>query len=147
MQTKPVVSRAKAYLKVRHKAIRDAMKQLKLDGFLLTHPPDLNYLTNFTGEDSVGLITEKDFHLVTDFRYQEQAEIEAGWLKVAIREGKMSDELAKVLATAKVSRVGFEANFTAFGQIHAIDKAVKELKNGSAANIDLVPVENVLTNI
>ena len=41
MQTKPVVSRAKAYLKVRHKSIRDAMKELKLDGFLLTHPPDL----------------------------------------------------------------------------------------------------------
>ena len=60
MQTKtaPVVSRAKAYLKVRQKAVRDAMKELKLDRLLLTHPPDLAYLTNFTGEDSIGLITE-----------------------------------------------------------------------------------------
>ena len=103
MQTKPVVSRAKAYLKVRHKSIRDAMKELKLDGFLLTHPPDLAYLTNFTGDDSIGLITERDFFLVTDFRYQEQAELEAGWLKTSIRDGKMSDELAKTLAAAKVS--------------------------------------------
>ena len=146
MQTKPVVSRAKAYLKVRHKSIRDAMKELKLDGFLLTHPPDLAYLTNFTGDDSVGLVTERDVFLVTDFRYQEQAELEAAWLKTSVRDGKMSDELAKVLASAKVSRVGFEANFTAFGQIHAIDKSVKELKNGSST-LDLVPVENVLTNI
>lgn len=146
MQTKPVVSRAKAYLKVRHKSVRDAMKQLKLDGFLLTHPPDLAYLTNFTGEDSVGLITEKDFFLITDFRYQEQAELEAGWLKTSIRDGKMSDALAKALAGAKVGRVGFEANFTAFGQVHAIDKAVKDLKNGPK-NIELVPVEDVLTNI
>ena len=39
MQTKtaPVVSRAKAYLKVRQKAVRDAMKELKLDGLLLTY--------------------------------------------------------------------------------------------------------------
>src|SRR5687768_1172622 len=133
MQTKPVVSRAKAYLKVRHKSIRDAMKELKLDGFLLTHPPDLAYLTNFTGDDSIGLITERDFFLVTDFRYQEQAEIEAGWLKTSIRDGKMSDELAKTLAAAKVSRIGFEANFTAFGQIHAIDKSVKDLKIGRAS--------------
>ena len=149
MQTKPVVSRAKAYLKVRHKSIRDAMKELKLDGFLLTHPPDLAYLTNFTGDDSVGLITEKDFFLVTDFRYQEQVELEAGWLKTSVRDGKMSDALAKALADAKVGRVGFEANFTAFGQIHAIQKAIKELKDAppSAANIELVPVENVLTNI
>jgi Xaa-Pro aminopeptidase len=146
MQTKPVVSRAKAYLKVRHKSIRDAMKELKLDGFLLTHPPDLAYLTNFTGDDSVGLITEKDFFLVTDFRYQEQAEMEAGWLRTSIRDGKMSDEVAKTLAGAKVKRIGFEANFTAFGQIHAIDKALKDLKGGPA-KVELVPVENVMTNI
>ena len=80
-KTPPVVSRAKAYLKVRQKATRDAMKELKLDGLLLTHPPDLAYLTNFSGDDSIGLITDKDFFLVTDFRYKEQAELEAGWLK------------------------------------------------------------------
>jgi len=42
----PAVTRAKAYLKVRHKTVRDALKELKLDGLLLTHPPDLAYLTN-----------------------------------------------------------------------------------------------------
>ncbi len=73
MQTKTAVTRAKAYLKVRQKSVRDAMKQLGLDALLLTHPPDLAYLTNFTGDDSVGIITEKDFYLATDFRYQEQA--------------------------------------------------------------------------
>src|SRR5262249_43038858 len=114
---KTVVSRAKAYLKVRHQNVRAAMKELKLDGLLLTHPPDLAYLTNFTGDDSVGLITEKDFFLATDFRYQEQADQEAGWLKQHIREAKMADTLAKMLAEAKVKRVGFEANFTTVGQI------------------------------
>jgi Xaa-Pro aminopeptidase len=151
MQTKTapaVVSRAKAYLKVRQKAVRDAMKELKLDGLLLTHPPDLAYLTNFTGEDSIGLVTEKDFFLVTDFRYKEQAELEAGWLKVSVREGKMSDALAKVLADAKLKRVGFEANFTTFGQVHAVDKAMKDMKDApAAANLDLVPLEDVMTNI
>jgi len=149
MQTKtaPVVSRAKAYLKVRQKAVRDAMKELKLDGLLLTHPPDLAYLTNFTGEDSIGVITEKDFLLVTDFRYREQAEIEAGWLKTTVRDGKMSDALAKVLADAKLKRVGFEANFTTFGQVHAIDRAIKEVKDAPASSLELVPLEDVMTNI
>src|SRR5688572_33027258 len=112
-----VVSRAKAYLKVRQKNVRDAMKELKLDGLLLTHPPDLAYLTNFTGDDSIGLITPKDFFLVTDFRYQEQAELEAGWLKTTVRDGKIDDALAKVMTDAGVGRVGFEANFTTFGQV------------------------------
>jgi Xaa-Pro aminopeptidase len=151
MQTKtaPVVSRAKAYLKVRQKAVRDAMKELKLDALLLTHPPDLAYLTNFTGDDSIGVVTEKDFFLVTDFRYREQAELEAGWLKVSVRDGKMSDALAKVLADARVKRVGFEANFTTFGQVHAVDRALKGPKDAppSAGQIELVPLEDVMVNI
>ena len=146
MQTaKPMVSRAKAYLKARQKNVRDAMKELKLDGLLLTHAPDLAYLTNFTGDDSVGLITAKEFHLVTDFRYKEQAEQEAGWLTISIREGKMAEALAKVVADAKVERVGFEANYTSFGQVDAVDRAVKELKD--APEIELVPLQDVMANI
>jgi Xaa-Pro aminopeptidase len=156
-----VVSRAKAYLKVRHKAVREALKELKLDGLLLTHPADLAYLTNFTGDDSIGLITCDDFHLVTDFRYKEQAEIEAGWLKFSLRDAKMSDALAKVLLATGVTRVGFEANFATFGQIASLDRAVKEQakeakasgkKNSAkaaapAAEIELVPLEDVMTNL
>ncbi len=149
-EAKPVVSRAKAYLKVRHQAIRSAMKQLKLDGMLLTHPPDLSYLTNFTGEDSVGLITEKDFFFATDFRYEEQIANEAGWVKVQLREAKMADTLSKTLSIAKVKRVGFEANFTTVGQIDALQTALKG-KNGagigSPLNVELVPLDNVMSNL
>jgi Xaa-Pro aminopeptidase len=157
----PVVSRAKAYLKVRQKAVRDAMKELKLDGLILTHPADLAYLTNFTGDDSVGLITRDDFHLVTDFRYKEQAEIEAGWLKVSLREAKMSDALAKTIVETGVKRAGFEANFATFGQITSLDRAVKEKVSETKAGpkktsakaaapdgeLELVPLEDVMTNI
>src|SRR2546421_10823108 len=123
-----VVSRAKAYLKVRHKNVRDAMKHLKLDGLLLTHPPDLAYLTNFTGEDSIGLISDKEIHLITDFRYEEQAQLEAGWVKLTIRDPKMEEALAKAIGAAKVKRVGFEANYTTVGQIDSLATALKEAK-------------------
>ena len=147
---KTVVSRAKAYLKVRQHSVRRARKELKLDGLLLTHPPDLAYLTNFTGDDSVGLITEKDFHLATDFRYKEQADQEAAWLKLHLREAKMSDLLAKVLADVKVKRVGFEANFTTVGQIDALQTALAGKDgagNGSPVKLELVPLDNVMVNI
>lgn len=146
METKTVVSRAKAYLKVRHKSVREAMKALGLDGLLLTHPPDLAYLTNFTGDDSIGLITEKDFFLVTDFRYKEQAELEAGWLKTNMREGKMSDALATTIAESKAKRLGFEANFTTVGQVDALFKSLKDLKD-LPKTPELIPLENVMTNI
>jgi Xaa-Pro aminopeptidase len=140
-----VVSKPKAYLKVRQKAVRAAMKELNLDGLLLTHPPDLHYLTNFTGEDSVGLITHKDFFLVTDFRYKEQSQIEAGWLKTTLRDAKMSDALAKVFAENPMKRIGFEANFTTVGQIDAILNSIKA--NKAAPAPELVPLENVMLSI
>lgn len=145
---KPAVNRAKAYLKVRHKTVRDMLKELKLDGILLTHPPDLEWLSNFTGDDSIGFITDKDFHLITDFRYKQQAELEAGWLKLAIRDGKMVDTLSKTLGETKATRIGFEANFTTFGQITALDHALKEhAKSNGGAEPELVPLENVMTNL
>ncbi len=141
---KPMVAaRPKAYLKARQKQVREAMKALKLDCLLLTHPPDLAYLTNFTGDDSVGIITEKDLFLVTDFRYTEQAEIEASWVKTRMRDGKMSDMLAKTLAEAKVKRAGFEANFTTVGQVNALADAIK----GGKSSIELQPIEDVMVNI
>jgi Xaa-Pro aminopeptidase len=140
-----IVSKAKAYLKVRQKTVRDAMKKLKLDGLLLTSPADLAYLTNFSGDDSIGLLTTGDLYLITDFRYKEQAEIEAGWVKTVIREGKMDISLAETILTAKVKRVGFEANRATFGQIHALDKSIKE--KAGKESVELVPVEDVLVNI
>jgi Xaa-Pro aminopeptidase len=144
MQTKTAVTRPKAYLKERHKNVRQALVDLKLDGLLLTHPPDLTYLTNFTGDDSVGLITPKGFFIATDFRYQEQVAIEAGWLKIAIREGRMSEALAGVIEEAKAKRIGYEANFTTVGQIDALQRALKAAK---LDNVELVPLEDVMVTI
>jgi Xaa-Pro aminopeptidase len=140
-----VVSKAKAYLKVRQKTVREAMKKLNLDALLLTAPSDLAYLTNFTGDDSIGIITGKDFFLVTDFRYTEQAQIEADWLKVVMREGKMDVALADTLIGTGAKRVGFEANRATFGQIHALDRAISE--KAGKKGVELVPIEDVLVNI
>ncbi len=146
-----VVSRAKAYLKARQKSVRDAMKELSLDAIMLTHPPDLAYLSNFTGEDSIGLITAKDFFLITDFRYKEQAHIEAGWLNVTVRDGKMGDAVAKIVADAKLRRIGFEANFTTVGQVDAVQTALKtqakEKAHKEDKTVELVPLDNVMVKI
>jgi Xaa-Pro aminopeptidase len=139
------VSKPKAYLKVRQKKVREAMAKLRLDGLLLTAPADLAYLTDFTGDDSIGLITGDDLILATDFRYKEQAQIEAGWLTVVIREGKMDPTLAGAVLDVKVKRLGFEVNRISFGQVHSLDRAIKEKSPGQS--VELVPVEDILVNI
>ena len=121
------------------------MKALKLDAMMLTHPPDLAYLSNFTGDDSVGLLTGKELHLITDFRYTEQAAREAAWLKVTSREGKivkMTDALAKTFKDQGAKRVGFEVNYTTVGQYDGLKDALRKLKY----DCELVPLQDVMLN-
>lgn len=148
MQGKGIVSRAKAYLLVRQQSLRAAMAQLNLDGMLLTTAPDLSYLTDFTGDDSIGLITASGFTLVTDFRYKQQAKDEVSWMEVTVREGDMADALAKVLRTSKAVRVGFEANGATVGQIRSMERALEiARKESGGPKIELVPVEDVLIGL
>jgi Xaa-Pro aminopeptidase len=141
------VSQSSAYLTARRRRVAQVMGQQKLDGLLITHPPDLAWLSDFTGDDSIGLLSGSDFYLVTDFRYQEQAQIEAPWLKQVIRDGKMSDALAATIISAGLGRVGFEANDATVGQIDGLAKAIKEKTAPSAAAVELVPLDDVLVNL
>lgn len=99
-----------------------------LDTLLLTHPADLAYLSDFTGHDSIGVFTADSFILVTDFRYSEQAQIECPWLKTVMREGKMADALVTALVETKSAKVGFESNFTMYGQVESLRKTLEEKK-------------------
>ncbi len=56
----------------------------------------------------------------------------------------MSDVLLKVFADAKIKKIGFEANFTTYGQIDAVMVAARESKD---VKVELVPLEDVMANI
>ena len=71
--------------------------------------------------------------------------MEAPWLKIVVRDGKMPMALAQmVVAAGPPKRIGFEANFTTVGQVDALKRALTE---AGAAKVELVPLENVMTNI
>ncbi|QOV89298.1 aminopeptidase P family protein [Humisphaera borealis] len=127
------------------------MEQLNLNGMLLTTPADLSYLTDFTGDDSIGLITADRFYLVTDFRYREQATSEASWTELHVRDGDMADTLSKVLMASNAERIGFEANGATVGQIKAVERALaaaaKSGKKSTGGAIELVPVEDVMLTL
>jgi Xaa-Pro aminopeptidase len=131
------------HLAARQATVRKALAAKGLEGILLTHPGDLAYLTDFTGHDSIGALTADDFILVTDFRYTEQAQIESPWLKAIMREGKMSDALIQAFDQLKVTRYGFEASFTTYGQIDNTRKAIAE-KN---LPYTLEPLDDLMVNI
>ncbi len=85
-----------------------------LNGLLVTHLPNIRYLTGFSGSSGILLVLEHDAILYTDFRYQVQAPVEVE--AVARVEIVSSDSWARVWEHLKetpgVEVVGFEGHVT-----------------------------------
>jgi Xaa-Pro aminopeptidase len=82
-----------------------------LDGLLVTHLPNIRYLTGFTGSAAVLLVGAGETVLVTDFRYALQAPAEAGGAAVVeVDEKSVWERLGRVLCTrAPLGALGIEA--------------------------------------
>ena len=83
-----------------------------LDALLVTSRPNIRYLTGFSGSAGVAVATRADLLLVTDFRYAEQAQAEAGAIaRVEIEGASVWDRLFKDLPSlGPLTTVGYEAH-------------------------------------
>lgn len=56
-------------LAVRHARLREALQAAGLDGLVVTHLPNLFYLTNFLGTAGIAVVMSDRLYLIVDFRY------------------------------------------------------------------------------
>src|SRR6476646_2946173 len=92
-------------------ALRDAITAAHIDALVLTSLPNVRYLTGFSGSSARLLVTQSDFHFITDFRYDTQVRDEVGDL-ATIRIEQQSLWTALWDLAAKLSGievVGFES--------------------------------------
>ena len=59
-------------------ALRDALTAAHVDGLVLTSIHNVRYLTGFSGSSALVLVTQRDLHFITDFRYDTQVREEVG---------------------------------------------------------------------
>lgn len=82
-----------------------------LDGLLVTHLPNIRYLTGFTGSAGVLLVLPGRSVLVSDFRYAVQAEQEAGTVAaVEIDRSNVWERLRRVVEQHRPEALGIEAH-------------------------------------
>ena len=82
-----------------------------VDALLVMHPPNIRYLTGFTGSAALLLMQPARTVLVTDFRYAVQAEQEAGTAAIIeIERSSVWDRLRRVLDKAPPDALGIEAH-------------------------------------
>ena len=58
-------------LAARHRAIRNRLAALGLDGLVVTKPTNIRYLSNHAGSAGTLVVTHSEVHLLIDFRYEE----------------------------------------------------------------------------
>jgi Xaa-Pro aminopeptidase len=95
----------------RQAALRRALEDEGLDGLLVTHLPNIRYLTGFSGSAALLLLRADTTTLITDFRYAVQAPAEAGEAaEVEVDQRSVWERLGRVLAAAPVGALGLEAH-------------------------------------
>jgi Xaa-Pro aminopeptidase len=95
----------------RQSALRRALEADGLDGLVITHLPNIRYLTGFTGSSALLLIRAGSTVLISDFRYAAQAPAEVGpAASVEIDQRSVWDRLGRLLADEKLEQLGIEAH-------------------------------------
>jgi Xaa-Pro aminopeptidase len=95
----------------RQAALRSALEAEGLDGLLVTHLPNIRYLTGFSGSAALLLVRQDVTVLVTDFRYAAQATLEAGSVAaVEIDQRSVWERLGRVLAGGIPENLGIESH-------------------------------------
>jgi len=90
------------------------MNELSLDGFLITHIPNIRYLSNFSGSSGVILLTGTKNYFITDFRYKGQSRNEITGFDIRINSVQNA-ELKKIIENDSLKTIGFESNRMTYG--------------------------------
>jgi len=94
------------------------------DALLITHLPDLRYLSGFTGSSGVLVLSRGKGTLYTDGRYTAQAKAEAVGTKVVIIAKGVLSAACEATAASGVKRCGFDAANTTVAALDAMRKAI-----------------------
>jgi Xaa-Pro aminopeptidase len=95
-----------------------------MDALLVTHLPDVRYLTGFTGSSAALLLAGGKATLFTDGRYTAQAKAEAVGTKVVIVPKGTLTAACEAAVAADIKRCGFDAAQTTVATLETMRKAV-----------------------
>jgi Xaa-Pro aminopeptidase len=98
----------------RQTALRNSLEKNRLDCLLVSHLPNIRYLSGFTGSAGVLLVTDSQAIFFTDGRYTQQAREEVQGAKIVIsRKAALAGaaEWLRSRPTRKKQRLGIEGEY------------------------------------
>jgi Xaa-Pro aminopeptidase len=99
-------------------AVRRKLARIGLQGLMVTHLPDLRYLSGFTGSSAALVISRRAARLFTDGRYKTQAADEVQAARVDIVSGPPAKSAIQWLAAQPgVESAGFDPGYTTVAEL------------------------------
>ena len=134
-------------LAARHAKLREALFAAGLDGLVVTHLPNVFYLTNFQGTAGIAVVTQERLFLVLDFRYSAAAK--DLWhspygcpdAEIVPVERTYDETLTVVLKKLRLARLGIEG---AYLSVNRANDLAKSLDGGSRS---LMPTDSVVEQL
>ncbi len=120
------------------KKLRTALAENNLDALLITSSINRRYITGFTGSAGAVIVSENTAIFITDFRYTEQAEAQAQGFNIIEHKEGIIAEVQKQLQESNVKRLGFEKDYTTYGEYEAYKEAFEA---------EIVPVSGLVEGI
>ena len=129
--------------------IKTAIRRKGADALLVTQPENRRYLSGYKATDlaiteSSGVLLipgQGDPYLITDSRYQLQAEREAGGFGIVLVRGSMLIALEKLLKRLDTRKLIFESHYL----LHATFRKLAEI--GQKHAIELIPAEGMVEKL
>ena len=123
--------------------LRQKLTEKEIDAVLISQPENRYYFSGFRGSAGYLLISGKDAVLATDFRYIEQAKIQAPDFSIFQITGEMSEWFPKVVTDLNPGKLGFEAGHVTFELYRKLSDALKEKQ----LLVKLVPQEGLAESL
>ena len=124
------------------------MAGLDLDTLIVTHPPNLRYLTGFDGSLGALLVGRSSGSLIVDGRYitttrdRVAASRDLGWLQVVLAARSLEEAIADAATGMGASRLGVEAEAMTLSHFERLKGVLGS--RGSDGKCHLVPTEHLV---
>ena len=93
------------------------LNENKIEGFFISRPQNVRYVSKYTGDDSYLFITNKENYFITDPRYTEQAEQECPNFNIINwrEQGKtLADAVKSLIDKLDIKSFAFEGDFVTY---------------------------------
>ncbi len=150
---------------VRHAKLRQAVLAAELDGLVVTHLPNVFYLTNFLGTAGIAVAMRDRLYLLLDFRYVSAAK--ENWdtpygcpdAEIVPVERTYDETLVALIKKLQPKRLGIEGNHVPLNRAHQLARTIDaemapgSLTAGVAAadkttkGISLVATDNIVERL